>query len=148
MLVDLRSQPLSIDEAVAHVSHGGAGAVCVFLGMVRNVNDGHEVLRLEYQAYDSMAKAELQRIGNEIESEMPGVRVAVLHRTGKLAVGAVAVVSAASAPHRAEAFRAARALIEAIKARVPIWKREEGPDGTSWVGWVDARCATHDHTER
>jgi molybdopterin synthase catalytic subunit len=148
MLVDLRSQPVSIDEAVAHVSHGGAGAVCVFLGMVRNANDGHDVLRLEYQAYDSMAKAELERIGNEIESEMPGVRVAMLHRTGKLAIGEIAVVSAASATHRAEAFRAARALIEAIKARVPIWKREEGPDGTSWVGWVDARCATHAHAER
>jgi molybdopterin synthase catalytic subunit len=145
MLVDLRSQSVSLDEAVRHVSHEAAGAVCVFLGVVRNMNEGHKVLRLEYQAYETMARAELERIGSEIESRDDGVRVAALHRTGVLAVGEVAVVCAASAPHRAEAFRATRDLIEGIKSRVPIWKREEGPEGKSWVGWVDARCAIHDH---
>jgi molybdopterin synthase catalytic subunit len=144
MLVDLRSDAVSVDEAVGHVSHGGAGAVCVFLGVVRDVNDGHAVERLEYQAYDSMARAELERIAREIESATLGVRVAALHRTGSLAIGEIAVVCAASAPHRSEAFLATRALIEAIKARVPIWKRETGPDGACWSGWVDARCATHD----
>jgi molybdopterin synthase catalytic subunit len=64
---------------------------------------------------------------------------------GSLGVGEVAVVCSASAPHRREAFEAARALIERIKAQVPIWKREHGPDGSSWVGWVDARCISHDH---
>ena len=145
MLVDLRSQTVSVDEAVAHVSHGGAGAVCVFLGVVRDVNEGREVERLEYQAYASMARAELERIAVEVEAGAPGVRVAALHRTGSLVVGEVAVVCAASAPHRAEAFEATRRLIEEIKARVPIWKREHGPGGASWVGWVDARCAAHDH---
>jgi molybdopterin synthase catalytic subunit len=145
MLVDLRSQPVSLDEAVAHVSHGGAGAVCVFLGVVRDVNEGRRVERLEYQAYDSMARAELERIAREVEAAASGVRVAALHRTGSLVVGEVAVVCAACAPHRAEAFEATRRLIEGIKARVPIWKREHGPDGAAWVGWVDARCATHDH---
>ena len=143
MLVDLRSQTVSIDEAVAHVSHGGAGAVCVFLGVVRDVNEGRAVERLEYQAYASMARAELERIAVEVEAGAPGVRVAALHRTGSLVVGEVAVVCAASAPHRAEAFEATRRLIEGIKARVPIWKREHGPGGASWVGWVDARCAGH-----
>jgi molybdopterin synthase catalytic subunit len=76
-----------------------------------------------------------------------GVRVAALHRMGSLRIGEIAVVCSASAPHRAEAFEAARALIEGIKARVPIWKREHGPDGASWVGWIDARCASHDHAE-
>jgi len=145
MLVDLRSQVVSLDEAVAHVSRGGAGAVCVFLGVVRNVNEGREVERLEYQAYASMARAELERIATEVESSAPGVRVAALHRTGSLVVGEVAVVCAASAPHRGEAFAATRRLIEEIKARVPIWKREHGPGGATWVGWVDARCATHEH---
>jgi molybdopterin synthase catalytic subunit len=145
MLIDLRSHVVSIDEAVAHVSHGGAGAVCVFLGVVRNVNDGREVSRLEYQAYASMARAELERIAAEVEGGAPGIRVAAMHRIGSLAVGDVAVVCAASAPHRAEAFDATRRLIEAIKSRVPIWKREHGPDGSSWVGWVDARCVTHQH---
>ena len=145
MLVDLRSHPLSVDEAVAHVSHAGAGAVCVFLGVVRDVNDGRAVERLDYEAYDSMARGELERIAREVEAATAGVRVAALHRTGSLGVGEIAVVCAASAPHRAEALDATRALIEAIKARVPIWKREHGAGGASWVGWVDARCATHDH---
>jgi molybdopterin synthase catalytic subunit len=65
----------------------------------------------------------------------------VIHRVGTLVVGDIAVVCAASAPHRGEAFEACRALIEGIKSRVPIWKREWGPDGAAWVGWVDARCA-------
>ena len=83
------------------------------------------------------------------------MRCAVQHRLGSLVVGDAAVVCVASAPHRAEAFAACRALINRIKARVPIWKREHGPDGAAWVGWVDARCegehepggnhARHDH---
>jgi molybdopterin synthase catalytic subunit len=145
MLVDVRDKAVSIDEAVAHVSRGGAGAVCVFLGTVRDHSEGHVVARLEYEAYVSMARAELERIAREVESMADGVRVAALHRIGMLGVGETAVVCSASAPHRAEAFEAARALIEGIKARVPIWKREYGPDGASWVGWVDARCAAHEH---
>lgn len=69
----------------------------------------------------------------------------MVHRTGALAVGDIAVVCAASAPHRAEAFLACRALIDRVKERAPIWKREHGPDGAYWVGWQDARCA-HDET--
>jgi molybdopterin synthase catalytic subunit len=151
MLVDLREEPLSIDEAVGAVSHPGAGAVAVFLGTVRDHNDGHAVRTLEYQAYASMARAELGRIADEVAAEVSGARVAALHRTGALTVGEIAVVCAASAPHRGEAFTACRALIERIKARVPIWKRESGPDGIAWVGWVDARCGdghAHDHEGR
>jgi molybdopterin synthase catalytic subunit len=73
------------------------------------------------------------------------LRLAVQHRTGALVVGDVAVVCAASAPHRDEAYRACRALIDRIKSRVPIWKREHGPDGAYWVGWHDARCEGPDH---
>lgn len=145
-LVALREQPLSIDEAVAHVKHGGAGAVCVFLGTVRDHNDGLPVVRLEYEAYGAMALAEMKRIADEIAAETPGLRLAVLHRTGSLGVGDVAVVCAASAPHRGEAYAACRALIDRVKARVPIWKREHGPDGAYWVGWQDARCGDeHEH---
>lgn len=145
-LVALRQEPPSIDEAVAYVKHAGAGAVCVFLGTVRDVNDGKPVALLEYQAYESMALAEMRRIAGEIAGEIDGVRLAVLHRVGSLAVGDVAVVCAASAPHRGEAYRACRALIDRVKMRVPIWKREHGPDGAYWVGWQDARCGDeHDH---
>jgi molybdopterin synthase catalytic subunit len=143
-LVALRDAPLSSDEATAHVSHAGAGAVCVFLGTVRDRSDGLPVVALEYEAYAAMALAEMGRIAAEIAEEIAGVRLAVVHRTGKLAVGEVAVVCAASAPHREEAYRACRALIDRVKARVPIWKREHGPAGAYWVGWQDARCDGHE----
>lgn len=150
-LVALRQERPSVDEAIAHVQHAGAGAVCVFLGTVRDVNEGRAVVKLEYEAYASMAVAEMARIADEIAAEEPGVRLAVVHRTGMLAVGDVAVVCAASAPHRGEAYRACRALIDRVKERVPIWKREHGPDGAYWVGWQDARCPPdheHHHEER
>jgi molybdopterin synthase catalytic subunit len=145
-LVALQAEPLSVDDAVAYVRHAGAGAVCVFLGMVRDHNEGRPVVRLEYEAYTSMALAEMRRIAGEIAGELAGVRLAVVHRTGSLLVGDIAVVCAASAPHRGEAYAACRALIDRVKARVPIWKREHGPDGAYWVGWQDARCddAGHD----
>ncbi len=144
-LVALREEPLSTDEAMAHVRHAGAGAVCVFLGTVRDHNEGRAVVRLEYEAYGPMATTEMTRIAEELSAETPGVRLAVLHRTGSLAVGDVAVVCAASAPHRGEAYAACRALIDRVKARVPIWKREHGPEGATWVGWEDARCGEEGH---
>jgi molybdopterin synthase catalytic subunit len=136
-LVALRDVPLSVDEALASVRHASAGGVCVFLGTVRDHNDGRSVVRLEYEAYASMALAEMRRIADEIAAEIPDARLAVVHRTGSLVVGDVAVVCAASAPHRDEAFRACRALIDRVKARAPIWKREQGPDGSAWVGWKE-----------
>ncbi len=146
MRVELRDSPLSIDEALAHVRRPEAGGIALFVGVVRNRNEGREVTQLEYEAYASMAMREMRTIAEEIECEIQEVRVCALHRTGRLDVGDAAVVCAASAPHRAEAFRACRALLDRIKERVPIWKRELGPDGSSWVGWVDARCgAEHEH---
>lgn len=142
----VRDEPLSVGEAIAAVSHAGAGAVDVFVGLVRDTNEGRAVTRLDYEAYGTMAVKEMTRIGEELAREMPGVRLAALHRVGSLAVGDCAVVCAASAPHRGEAFRACRRLIDEIKARVPVWKREWGPDGPYWVGWQDARCTPeHDH---
>lgn len=139
-MFEIWDRRLSVDAAIEAVSHPGAGAVVVFLGTVRDVNDGHAVTRLDYEAYGTMAVAEMRRIADEIAAEVPGLRLAALHRVGSLSVGDIAVVCAASAPHRGEAFRGGRRLIDAIKARVPVWKREWGPDGPYWVGWVDARC--------
>lgn len=132
--------PLDVASATAAVSAPDVGGIDLFLGAVRNHNDGRAVTLLEYHAYVSMAEKEMQRIAEEIASEMPGVRLAALHRVGSLAVGDLAVVCAAGAAHRGEAFVACRALIDRIKQRVPIWKREHGPDGPYWVGWEDARC--------
>ena len=137
----------AIDVAAleAFVAHGSAGAVVRFDGVVRDHNEGRAVTLLEYEAYGSMAVAEMERIGDEITRELPGVRVAAHHRVGALVVGDVAIVCVASAVHRGEAFEACRRLIDRIKERVPIWKREHGPDGPYWVGWQDARCVAHDH---
>ena len=143
--IDLRDAPLSVDEVIARVARPGAGASCVFLGTVRDVNEGRRVVKLEYEAYAAMAVVEMRRIAAEIAAEIPDVSLAVAHRTGVLQVGEIAVACAASAPHRDEAYRACRALIDRVKARVPIWKREHGPDGAYWVGWQDARCQGHEH---
>ena len=148
---DLRADPISVDEILAQVRHAGAGAVALFLGIVRDHNGGRPVTQLEYEAYRAMALAEMERIARETEARVPGARCAIVHRTGALQVGDVAVACAASAPHRAEAFAACRALIDGVKAHVPIWKREHGPSGPYWVGWEDARCVAddqgHDHEE-
>jgi len=134
-LTGIRREPLDLGEVVAAVSDAAAGAVVTFVGVVRNHHDGQTVTRLDYKAYERMAQSELAAIAAEVESELDGVRAACLHRVGTLAVGEVAVVCAASAAHRAEAFAACRELIERVKTRVPIWKREHGPDGPYWVGW-------------
>jgi molybdopterin converting factor subunit 1 len=132
------TEPLTLDPLVELVRDPRAGAVVTFLGVTR------EVPELEYEAYAPMAVAEMRRVASELCAEVPGIRLAVLHRVGMLEVGESAVVCAASAPHRGEAFRACRALIDRVKERVPIWKREHGPEGAYWVGWQDARCE-HPH---
>ena len=140
--VSLHDQPLSVDQVLAEVRHPGAGAVAIFLGTVRDHNDGRAVTLLEYEAYRPMAVEEMERIARDTEAAFPGTRCAIAHRVGALEVGAVAVVCAASAPHRPEAFAACRRLIDDVKSHVPIWKREHGPDGPYWIGWEDARCAS------
>jgi molybdopterin synthase catalytic subunit len=140
----IREEPLSLDEAVAAVSHPGAGGVATFVGVVRNHNDGRPVTLLEYEAYGTMAEAELERVLVETANELPGVRVFAIHRIGALHVGDAAVICAASAVHRGQAFEACEKLIDRIKARLPIWKREHGPDGPYWIGWEDARCTRAD----
>jgi molybdopterin synthase catalytic subunit len=130
--------PLSMDAVVTHVAHVGAGAVVVMIGCVRNHTrkDGATVgvQRLEYEAYAEMAESVIRRHCEDLERATPGLRCAVAHRVGDLVPGDLAVVVSASSPHRAEAFEGCRALIERLKHDAPIWKREHGDDGISWVG--------------
>jgi MoaE-MoaD fusion protein len=130
----VQSTPVDPAEAQALVAHPGAGAIVSFVGTVRDEHDGHAVVRLEYEAYVEMAAKVLAEIGAALEAEMPGVRLAVIHRHGALGVGDIAVAIAASAPHREQAFEACRAAIERIKRSLPVWKKEHGPDGAVWVG--------------
>jgi len=127
-------RPLSLDAVVAAVSATGQGGVVTFTGAVRDHNRGRRVLRLEYEAYGEMALKVLEQIRSESAAKWPGSALAIHHRVGVLAPGELAVVIAAAAPHRAEAFDACRYAIEQLKTRVPIWKKEVYPDGDSWVG--------------
>jgi MoaE-MoaD fusion protein len=130
----LSREPLSLAEVAAAVGDPGHGALATFTGNVRRSGSLPDVARLEYEAYEPMARDVLAAIAREIGLEYPGVKVAIHHRLGTLAVGEAAVIIAASAPHRAEAFAACRVAIERLKQRAPIWKKEVGPDGEVWVG--------------
>ena len=121
--------------ALVSEARPGDGALCLFLGVVRNESAGRETLAIDYEAYGPMAESELARIAGEVGGEWPGARVRVLHRVGRLGVGETSVAVVATAPHREEAFAACRAAIDRIKRTVPIWKKEIRPDGTS--EWVD-----------
>jgi molybdopterin synthase catalytic subunit len=111
-----------------------AGGVVTFEGVVRGESRGRTVVRLEYEAYEPMAERRLGEIIDEIEREIVGAKVNIVHRLGVLMPGEVAVRIVAAAPHRAEAFDACRRAIEALKASVPIWKKEIYSDGEHWVG--------------
>jgi len=133
-LLDVRDEPLSVDEVLAAVADPAAGGVVSFTGLVRATDDGRDVTSLDYTAHPT-ALAELTRVAEAVVAEHDVVRVAALHRVGHLEVGDVAVVVAASAPHRDQAFVAARRLIDDLKASVPIWKDQRFADGTQeWVG--------------
>jgi molybdopterin synthase catalytic subunit/molybdopterin converting factor small subunit len=132
--VGLQGEPLSVDEAVRAVSHSGAGGIALFLGVVRDHAGERVITRLDYEAHGSLAQRELTRVANLVLEQHRDSRLYAVHRVGQLAIGELAVVVAASAPHRAEAFAACRLLIEEIKQHVPIWKKEWAVDGSAeWV---------------
>ena len=108
------------------------GALCLFLGVVRDENEGRRVLRLEYEAYEDMALPLMEEIAAEARRQFGVGEVRIVHRLGRLEIGEVSVAVAAASPHRAEAFAACRYAIDTLKARVPIWKKEFYADGAVW----------------
>jgi molybdopterin synthase catalytic subunit len=133
-LLGVREEPLDVAEVLAAVADPAAGGVVSFTGLVRAQDGGRDVTALEYTAHPD-ALAALERVAAAVVEDLGVVRVAALHRVGRLAVGDVAVVVAASAAHRDEAFLAARRLIDDLKASVPIWKDQHFGDGThAWSG--------------
>lgn len=146
-LFAIQLEPIDIVQVVRSVQEPRYGGLDLFLGIVRNENAGRDVTLLEYEAYGSMAQKQLARLAAEIQQELGDVKLSAVHRIGALQVGDTAVICAAAAPHRAEAFTACRLLIDRIKAEVPVWKREHGPAGPYWVGWEDARCHGEGHGE-
>jgi molybdopterin synthase catalytic subunit len=109
------------------------GAVCLFVGVVRNENGGRGVSHLEYEAYEEMALPLMEQIAAEAAARWPVTEVRVVHRLGRLEIGEPSVAVAVASPHRAEAFAACRYVIDTVKARVPIWKKEFYEDGSAWI---------------
>ena len=131
------SDPIDPTAVLARVGDRADGAALLFLGVVRDHADGRPVEGMRYDAYVEMAEGVLAEIAGEAASALGTNRVAVVHRTGELDIGEVSVAIAVSSPHRAEAYEASRYVIEEIKKRLPMWKKERYPDGEdSWVEGV------------
>lgn len=136
-LLDVRDTALSVDEVLRAVTDPHVGGIALFVGTVRDhtpEHPGEQVTELEYTAHPT-ALAQLRTVADNVVVGRPGTILAAVHRTGDLTVGDLAVVVAAAAPHRAEAFAACRELIDTLKEQVPIWKREQFRNGShTWVG--------------
>jgi molybdopterin synthase catalytic subunit len=135
----LTDAPIDPQKLVERVVRRSDGAYVLFEGIVRDHHEGHAVESIFYEAYRPMAEKEMQKIVENVERELPGTAVAVIHRLGQLVVGDSSIAIVAASSHRAEAFTACRTIIDRIKETVPIWKKERGPAGEEWVGW-QGRC--------
>jgi molybdopterin synthase catalytic subunit len=132
-MAEFRTEPLSVDEVRLAVADPAAGAIALFVGTVRDHDHGRAVSALSYSAHPSGAD-QLRAVAEKVAGRFSVRALAVVHRVGDLDVGDLAVVVAAAADHRDEAFAACRALIEDLKATVPVWKQQSFPDGESeWV---------------
>ena len=131
--VQITDRPIDVPALLQHVQDAGAGALLSFVGTVRDSKNGRRVLRIDYEAYASMAEKVLRRIGTEMLERWPARRVVLVHRIGRLEVGEASIVILVSTPHRAHGFEALRHGIEAVKRDVPIWKKEHFEDGEVWV---------------
>lgn len=116
-----------------------SGALVLFEGVVRDIHQGHHVLRLEYEAYVPMAEKVLHQVGDAIRRDFEVHDIAIHHRTGMLEIGETSLLVAVSAEHRAQAFEAALAAVDRVKESVPVWKREYSPDGVTWQEGVPPR---------
>jgi molybdopterin synthase catalytic subunit len=122
------------------VTHPSCGAIVLFTGTARERNRDRDVVRLDYEAFAAMAESEMARLFEECRSRLEAdegtrrLRMLVVHRTGTVPIGEAAVVVAVASPHRDAAFQAARFLIDELKARVPLWKKEVYADGFHWIG--------------
>ena len=135
-MFSLSDKPIRVDQARSHLADQGAGALVTFEGWVRDYNDGHSVKGLDYEVFKPLAEKEGNRILAEALDSYSILTATCVHRTGSLALGDLAVWVAVTAGHRDAAFGACRYIIDEVKKRVPIWKKEHYADGDS--GWVNA----------
>jgi molybdopterin synthase catalytic subunit len=135
-MVGLTREP--IDAGALTAATASDGAVCLFLGVVRNENGGRPVRHLEYEAYEEMALPLMEQIAAETRRRWPVTDVRIVHRLGRLEIGEASVAIAVTAPHRGAAFEACRYAIDTLKATVPIWKKEFYADGSVWLEGPEA----------
>jgi len=131
--IKISSQTLNIQACINWVMLPESGGIDVFIGTVRNATKGKTVLRLEFEAYEKMAIAEMEKIAAQALTKWPVQKLLIHHRTGILTVGEIPVIIAVSAAHRDAAFEACRYVIDTLKQTVPIWKKEIFEDGEVWV---------------
>src|ERR1700716_1128258 len=135
-IVDGPIEDIALEAAVRTDADG---AVIVFRGVARRFSRGRDVVHLEYEAYPEMAEKVMAQIADEMKRRWPISGVAMVHRTGVLAIGQASVAIAVAAPHRGEAFQAAQYAIDRLKQIVPIWKKEIWSDGSQGIGWGDGK---------
>lgn len=131
--IQLKETILNTQACIDFVSNGGAGAIDIFIGTVRNNTQQRRVVRLEYEAYAPMAISEMQKLADQACAKWQIQGIAIHHRVGTLQIGDAAVIIAVSTPHRAEAFEACKWIIDTLKQTIPIWKKEIFEDGAVWV---------------
>jgi molybdopterin synthase catalytic subunit len=132
-LHEVTTCPLDTVGISAAVARSSDGAVCMFVGLVRDHNAGRQVLWLDYEAYAPLALRSFTQIAEEVAAIWPGARMAIRHRIGRVDIGEASVVIGASAPHRADAFAACRYAIERVKQIAPVWKHEHFVGGEIWI---------------
>jgi len=130
----LSDEPLSLDDVVREVASDHAGAIATFIGTTRARSRGRDVVRLEYEAYEGMAEAEMERIAAGLRARHELIEVAIHHRVGVVEIGEASVVIAISAAHRGAALAACAEAIDTLKQTVPLWKKEVYVGGEEWVG--------------
>lgn len=132
-MISITTNPIDVASALTYLQSDQAGAIDLFLGVVRDNTGDRPVDRLDYEAYDRMALSEMQKIADEAARRWPVLRCVIIHRKGTLRIGEMAVLIGIATAHRADAFDACRYIIDTIKQTVPIWKKEIFSDGEVWV---------------
>lgn len=132
--ITTQQEQINLDKLLAHGESASDGADLVFIGKVRDHSRGKTVLHIDYEIYDSMALKELNRIADETLGKWDLSRILIVHRYGRVNIGEASIVIAVSSSHRDESYQASRYIIDEIKKRVPIWKKEFYSDGSEWIG--------------
>lgn len=142
--VVISDQPICIDQALSFIQSKTQGAEAIFIGRVRNFNQGQEVLAIDYEIFQPLALILLRQFSEEAQKKYdPHLRICIHHREGKLVPGQIGMLVAVSSPHRAEAYAANRAIVEAIKHQCPIWKKEFY--SSNEFKWLEGCPIRHEH---